>query len=528
MFVDLRKSKENAMWPLSPHVTENGSGRVVGFRTRSSGLFVLLALLFSISTAWACETPVYRYAMYRWQPTPYEVYSFHDDSNATAHTAVEKAIAEVSEGTDSRANVVFIPVNVAKDPELNSVTPDIKQAWTSQKEQTLPSYLISTPYGAQIYSGKLDVEAIKSLVDSPARKQMAQQLEAGKIGVLLFLSGKDKQQNEQTKQILTGLVKEVAEGKISLYTAPSANAADAAADDSVAESNPGLELGLIEVNRDDEKEAWLVRSLLAMESDLPDESRPMVFLTYGRGRALLPYIGEGITRENLIHEVEFISGACSCTVKEQNPGVDLLVRYDWDAASAALADRFGTEEGNESQFGPSDFLPQLIIPSSSAPPLAAADDASEDAPAEATVAAVENPNVPSGENTYAAEEQSSAGSEPANETDSATENGDFAGATLLVDAGSATESTVPSGDSEAPVASTEAPAKAHAEGSSDASVNEETRQVASVTPTGSTDASHAPVFQSQRTYFSMLVVGGGLAIGLAILFGLTFFVMRPH
>ena len=48
-----------------------------------------------------------------------------------------------------------------------------------------------------------------------------------------------------------------------------------------------------------------------MEPELADEDQPMVFLVYGRARALLPYIGKGITRENQIREIEFVSGACS-------------------------------------------------------------------------------------------------------------------------------------------------------------------------------------------------------------------------
>jgi hypothetical protein len=41
---------------------------------------------------------------------------------------------------------------------------------------------------------------------------------------------------------------------------------------------------------------------------------------------------------------------------------------------------------------------------------------------------------------------------------------------------------------------------------------------------------HISTFQSATTptYISMFVVGGGLALGLVILFGLTFYVMRPH
>ncbi|MDP6554478.1 MAG: hypothetical protein QGF59_00175 [Pirellulaceae bacterium] len=492
------------MWARLPRATRNWFGLNGASQNWSRGLIGLLALLLTVGSSWACETPVYRYAMYRWQPTPYEVYSFHDDSNSEAHAAVEEAIADVSEGTDNRANVVFIPVNLTADPELNGLTPDIKAAWTSQKDRSLPSYLISTPYGVQIYSGKLDIGTIETLVESPARKLMAQQLEAGKIGVLLFLSGKDKKENERTKKILQGLVKEVGEGKISLYSAPSD---DAASEEESATANPGLELGLIEVKRDDKKEAWLVRSLLAMESDLPDESRPMVFLSYGRGRALLPYIGEGITRENLLREVEFISGACSCTVKEQNPGVDLLVRYDWDAASAALADRFGTEEGNEGQFGPTDFLPQLIIPSSTAPPVEAVAGTS-DAPGTTKDSSTGEPKRSEGTD----------GENVAATTDDIPVEGDGASRDARTDDVDTATSAVASADEPAgSEGGTTARDSDH--GSDD--------EVASMTPVEAFTVT-VPAFQPARSYVSMLVVGGGLALGLVILFGVTFFVMRPH
>jgi hypothetical protein len=117
----------------------------------------------------------------------------------------------------------------------------------------------------------------------------------------------------------------------------------------------------IEVDRADEAEKYLVQSLLAVESDLDEITHPMVFPVYGRARALVPYIGKGVHRDNLIDCLEFVTGACSCTVKEQNPGIDLLVRYDWETAAAQLADRFGSEEGNESQFGGEDFFPELIV-----------------------------------------------------------------------------------------------------------------------------------------------------------------------
>ncbi len=548
------------MWARPPRATRirlakdgiSHGGRVAvpQFQVGLASLSVLFGLLLSVGTSWACETPVYRYAMYRWQPTPYEVYAFHDAAHADAHAAVEQAIAEVSEGTDNRANVVFIPVNLTTDPELNSVTPDIKQAWLAQSNPPVPSYLISTPYGVQVYAGKLDAGTVTALTESPARKQMAQQLEAGKIGVMLFLTGQDKQENEKTKAILTGLVKEVGEGKISLYTAPTGDAAgQAAANQATEGSNPALELGLIEVNREDEKEAWLVRSLLAMESDLPAETRPMVFLTYGRGRALLPYIGAGITRENLIREVEFISGACSCTVKEQNPGVDLLVRYDWEAASAALADRFGTEEGNESQFGPADFLPQLIIPSSTAPPtdsVTAAGDATSAADpssAEPTTDDATNDDPQAADATLA----TAATGGVSNVVEASTTNpaaGEFADEleptrAIVAEAPASQAPVSQAPDGAASAVPSEETSRAHddaldsaaavADAGESPAFESDPRELAHATSTGSARQQVATEqLKPERTYLSMAVVGGGLALGLVILFGLTFFVMRPH
>jgi hypothetical protein len=58
----------------------------------------------------------------------------------------------------------------------------------------------------------------------------------------------------------------------------------------------------------------------------------MAFAVFGRGRALFPLIGAGITAENIRDEhARFLIGPCTCKVKEQNPGVDLLFAADWTA-----------------------------------------------------------------------------------------------------------------------------------------------------------------------------------------------------
>jgi hypothetical protein len=56
----------------------------------------------------------------------------------------------------------------------------------------------------------------------------------------------------------------------------------------------------------------------------------MVFPVFGRGRALLPLVGAGITEANITAAAGFLTGACSCEVKALNPGFDLLLPADWD------------------------------------------------------------------------------------------------------------------------------------------------------------------------------------------------------
>ncbi len=436
-----------------------------------SGRLLAVALMASAllsGASRACETPVYRYAMYRWQPAPYEVYFLHNSDPTDAAKKIETRLEELAEGTDNRANIVHLPVNLGEDPELLSVPPDVKQAWLAREDKELPCYLISTPYGAELYSGELTESSVASLVESPARKTLAVQLESGKVGVFLFLKGDDQAANDAARSVLDEVVADVGAGEVSLYIPP------AGGGDQAEASKPKYELGLIELDRGKEEEQWLVKSLLAVEPDLKDQQGPMVFLVYGRARTLLPYIGKGISRENLLREVEFISGACSCTVKEQNPGVDLLVRYDWEAAAAALAERVGSEEGNESSFGADSFFPELLIPSSNE--VAVNDEADESTDAS---------GLDTTEAEASSEEEDVAAAEP-------TLGNAIAAADQMQDAIAA---------------------------------DVDDRAVASL-PEASAEEAVQEVEKRELSVFG--IVGGGLAIALVVLFGVTLAVLRPQ
>ena len=154
---------------------------------------VSLATLFATATADACETPVYRYAMYRWQPAPYEVYFFHEDQPNAEQEALTQVLDQAGRSVDHPANLIYTDVDLGVDPQLHGIPPDVKQAWTNRDADKLPlpSYLVSTPLGVTIYQGQLDVAAVTAMLDSPHRRSLGQQLEAGKMGVLVLVTGED-------------------------------------------------------------------------------------------------------------------------------------------------------------------------------------------------------------------------------------------------------------------------------------------------------------------------------------------------
>jgi hypothetical protein len=313
--------------------------------------------------------------MYRWQPAPFEVYYFHRGDISEADKALQADLLAIANDDESPLNCSLININLDDDPELKRVLPDVKASWMASQDKLAPGYLMTNPRGAVLHAGPLDQQVLGQLVDSPARKTLGESLGQGHAVVFVLLTGEDPAANKLARETLVSLLKDVKDGEISLYSVPqepTTQEGDAASEDET--DKPAHSLAMIEVDRADETEKYLVRTLLAVEPDLAEIKHPMVFPVYGRARALEPYIGKGIHRDNLIECVEFVTGACSCTVKEQNPGMDLLVRFDWESAAAHVADRFGNEEGNETQFGGEDFFPELII----APIAPVAEDADQE------------------------------------------------------------------------------------------------------------------------------------------------------
>jgi len=340
--------------------------------------FAAIWLLGFGHAALACDTPVYRYAMYRWMPAPYEIYCFHRGPLSADAVALGEKVrgfgADVKQGT----NVVYVPVDLAQDPELKTLPPDVASLWkkgdAKDEAKEGATYLVVSPQGRAIYRGALSAEAFAEMVDSPTRRKIGEQLAKGHAGVFILLANGDAAAREKAEKLLAEVGADVRSGKIDLYVAPQNGGQVSERPDGAAE-RPGdllpvprggkkgdekpaaekkegadkkaslADISVVVVRRDDPKEQWLVRQLLAVESDLAELDQPMIFTSFGRGRVMPPLVGKGIRRDNLEEALHYVTGACVCTVRDQNPGFDLLTRFDWTTAAEKMAALHGSEEG---------------------------------------------------------------------------------------------------------------------------------------------------------------------------------------
>ena len=346
-------------------------------RRRTVWIVTLSVLSACLLSARACQTPVYRYAMYKWSRAPYEVIYIHDGKQEDQDKAVNAALRALAEDDKKPvANLRFSTFDASNKTQIESAFPAIKETLDKNKKLARPFHVVHTPDGYEVFAGRLTVDALKSLAESPARKKINKLLAGGAPCVMVVLQGPDAKQNQQADKAIATVIKKAAEG---LYTPPaepedpfglpktpdpSKKKKDGAEAGKTEEKKPeSLAIATVTVSRDDPQEQWFVRCLLQAERDLhkfPKDT--MVFAAYGRGRVIEPCINKGITEQNLADYVSFVMGACSCQVKEQNPGMDLLNVWDWDTAAEKLAERYGSETGNEQLLGDDEFLSLLIGP----------------------------------------------------------------------------------------------------------------------------------------------------------------------
>jgi hypothetical protein len=243
---------------------------------------IVMAGLLSL----ACTTRVSEWVLLNALPGKYTLVYFHNSPVTEAHI---KQNREISEEIKS-ANIQF---------------------------KTVKKNDVEKPYFGLYYEDRLfsqyDTPALlKNLTESPLREKVASELMNGKLCVMVYLKTDNKEKDVK--------------GLMSVKKA--------------VESSPfGKIITVIELSRNSKEEAHFVSLLLNVEDDLKVIQEPMLYGVFGRFKALEPLLGKGISEENINLMIGYLTAECSCLIKDDLPGTDILFTDKWDSPKAALLNK---------------------------------------------------------------------------------------------------------------------------------------------------------------------------------------------
>jgi len=295
---------------------------------------IILMVLFVLvpSSAFACSTPVFRYALERWAADYYEAVFIHRGPLTQDEQQLLDKLRQEGSEVEALLNLRVVEMDIASSTE-----DEVKSLLMSEKmPETLPVLVLWYPWQKgrtpPIWQGRLTPSTVTAFLQSPVRQKLVEYLTEGQTAVWLFLesgnAAKDKAALKLLEKELETATQELKEEAASVPP-------------ELAGPEITYEFSILPVSRSDPNEPILLSLLCGSEPDLDEYSHePVIFPVFGRGRALYALIGEGINTDNIRETVAFIVGPCGCEIKMMNPGVDLLLAANWDAAAMQFYEEF--------------------------------------------------------------------------------------------------------------------------------------------------------------------------------------------
>jgi hypothetical protein len=276
----------------------------------------LILLVLLGGAVHACSVPVFRYAMERWAPDYYEGICIHKGAMPQDSALAQGEVAELLNLSISKLDLAS-----ASQEEVNGLLGE-------RVPEKLPALAIWYPglkgRAAPFWTGDFTPATVSQIAESPKRKEMAKRLTEGQSAVWILVESGNAAKDKAALQLLNQELETATKQLKEMLPAIAEEA-----------ETPGLsfEFSVLPVSRSDPNEQFLVAMLLNSEPDLKTYAgEPILFPVFGRGRALYALVAEGINADNIREAVGFLTGPCGCEVKMLNPGVDLLMAVNWDAA----------------------------------------------------------------------------------------------------------------------------------------------------------------------------------------------------
>lgn len=253
----------------------------------------------------ACTIPVFRYALDRWAPDRYRL-------EVAARDAEDPDIARFLRNSGASS-----PLNL----DAKRLPPEAGQT----------SRLFAPGGDTPLWAGVLQSATLAAWTDSPPAAEVARRLLAGESAVWILAESGDPASDTK----VAGMVENRLRYLEQVAQLPAIDPNDP---DSQLGPGPALAIRFSLLRVPATAATMPFRRLLAgSEADLADAKEPWISAVYGRGRVLGAWRASTVGDEQLEQGCLFLLGACSCRVKNLNPGWDLLLPVDWEARLQAMS-----------------------------------------------------------------------------------------------------------------------------------------------------------------------------------------------
>ncbi len=296
-------------------------GAIPWTRRWAAGMLTIVALTCTV-TAFACDLPVFRWALENWAADPYEIIIYHDGA---LDDDQQQLVDHLRSGTTEESglgNATTTLVDTTQSMDLF-----FQDLWKNQEAPETPWMVVRYPHAqsnpSYVWSGTLNADHIARVLDSPARQEISRRLEAEDTAVWVFLKTGDVKRDAGRQEALQAAIQAMSK---TVEIVP----LDIESNEEAVPVPWDLKFSLLALDRNDPLEQPFIKMLLKSEVDLSERDAPMAFPVFGRGRALYALVDGGIAPDLVEEACMYIAGRCTCEVKDQNPGIDLLMSTNWE------------------------------------------------------------------------------------------------------------------------------------------------------------------------------------------------------
>ncbi|MCW0220207.1 MAG: hypothetical protein OJI67_17915 [Prosthecobacter sp.] len=257
------------------------------------------------SSICACTIPVFRYALDRWEA---DKFSLILPASAAQDTALNDLLRPLR--ANGKAN---LEITTSKDASIT--TAELHDSRHSDRP---------------VWSGNLNAETLPTLLDSPARQKILEHILAGDSVIWVIAEGgteADKIEAERIEKRLRFLE------QVAALPVQNPNDPD-------SQLGPGppllLKFTTLRLRRDDPTEQPLIHMLAGPQGKVDPTTTSFAAAIFARGRVLGAWPLTDLDDASLEDACMFLVGRCSCRLKNENPGWDILMNVDWEKTLAEV------------------------------------------------------------------------------------------------------------------------------------------------------------------------------------------------